>query len=214
MNKLPIAQVTALVFSAIILLFQFLRISVLGGELSVTTQLPMQFSEEASLLTTIETILAFLVPALLLILSILLVIEECRKTTSAKRIKIYYILFILPAALLTINAIEKTLYIFAYEGRLSLRYTWDELLTSAIILTVYILTVFDKIKSGYLLMIACLVFVIIEVCRLSFPDISYAYVIGSNVYISTFASAVLLYLTYLFIGLSLTIYKRKAYTNK
>lgn len=208
MKRKPIASITACVFALIVLLFQFLRVSVIGGNLMAVWQLPMLDNETSNLLAIIESAIALLIPITLVIFCILLVIEECRKEPYPARINRYLKLMVIPLALMVIGALEKTGYIFLYEGNFSLEYTWIELLTSALILIIYGLTVFDKLKSGYWLMLICFVFIIMEVCRLSFPNISYAYVIGNNVYLSTFAGAALFYFSYLFLGLSFVLYRR------
>ncbi|MCL2254381.1 MAG: hypothetical protein FWC09_08040 [Lachnospiraceae bacterium] len=209
MRKIPIASIIAMIFSAVVLIFQFVRISILSGELSITTQLPMQLSEEASLLTIIESTLSILIPLALFVISIMIVCEGCRKNPSQERINLFFKLNITPIMLMFVSAVESTFYFFVYESRFTLEYTWLELLTSILILTVYIFTINKKIKTGYLLMIVCLAFVLVEVFRFSFPEMSYAYVVGSNIHISTFLAAVLFYLAYLFLGLSLTMYRRR-----
>ncbi|MCL2718529.1 MAG: hypothetical protein FWE14_07080 [Lachnospiraceae bacterium] len=209
MKRKPIASIIALVFAAIVLLFQFMRVSVISGELILLSHLPMLASESASLLTIIESVIALLIPATLVIFCVLLVIEECRKEPNIMRINTCLKLMIIPISLFLASAIQKTAYIFLYEGKFSIEYTWLELSISSILVTVYSLTVFEKMKSGYWLVLVCLAFVIVEVGRLSFPDVSYAYVINNNVYISAFTSAASFYFSYMFLGLSFLLYHRK-----
>ena len=202
MKSKQIAAITALIFASIVLLFQFLRISIIGGELNIVTQSPILISEADSALTIIETAISLTMPTLLVIFCILLVKEICRKNPSLTRVRRTHRLLVIPLLVLVISAIQKTLYIFAYEGSFSLKFTWVELLTSTVLLTVYYLTVKRKLKFSYWIMGACFIFIMFEVCRLCLPGFSYTYIIGINIYISTFISAVIFYLTYIFIELS------------
>ena len=198
MKRKPIALIIATVFATIVLALQFLRISVISGEFVMQGQLPLHAGESASLLTIVESVIAILIPATLVVFFILLIM---------KRSELYLKLMLIPVSLLIISALQKTFYILMYEGAFSLEFTGPELLISIIITMAYALTVFGKIKSGYWLIITCLALVIFEVVRLSFPAISYAYVIGNNVYISTFVSAVSFYFAYMFLGLSFVFNK-------
>ena len=210
MIRKPIASIIALVFAAFVLLFQFVRASVISGELVMQSQLSLHVGESASLLTIIETVLAFLIPLSLVILCGLLVYQECRKEPVFDRIEFFLKLMIIPVVIMFISALQKTLYIYLYEGSFSIEFTWPTLLTSIVISAVYALTVFDKVKSGYWLIVTCLIFIIVDVLSLCFPGFPYAYVIGNNVYISMFISSVSFYFAYLFLGMSFVLYHRRS----
>jgi len=173
----------------------------------VTFQLPMMAGETASHLTMIESAIAFLIPASLVIFCALLVFEEYRNEPSITQIGNRLKLLVYPLVILVISALQKTLYIYLYEGNFSIEYTWLELLTSIILITVFTLIIFEKIKSGYWLIILCLGFVLVEVLRLCLPDNYYSYVTGSNISIFAFASAVSFYISYMFVGLSFVLYR-------
>jgi hypothetical protein len=125
------------------------------------------------------------------------------------RVKRYFVFLATPLALQIISAIEKTGYILLYEGRFSLEYTWTALLTAAFLMVIYVMTATGKFQSGAWLVATGLVFAMVEVTKLVFPDTSLAYVVDINVYISTFASAVLFYLTYVFLGFAIVSYQHK-----
>ena len=213
MKSKKIASIIALIFASIVLFLQFVRASVIAGDFIFVWQLPMIASDSASHLTIIESVIAILIPAVLVVFCGLLVFEELRKEPLASRLNLYLRLMIIPVALLAVSAMQKTLYIYLYEGAFSIEFTWLELLTSITLIVIYALTIYEKFKSGYWLIITCLTLIIVEVIRLSIPDISYAYTIGNNVYISTFASSVLFYFSYLFIGLSFILYHRNRKEN-
>ncbi|MCL2052810.1 MAG: hypothetical protein FWG91_13955 [Lachnospiraceae bacterium] len=212
MRNRPIAyilvSIIALIFALTVLVFQFVRISIISGEMVLSSQLPMMASESASLLTVIESVIALLIPVTLVGFFVLLIISVCRKEASIASVNICLKLLIVPASLLLVSALQKTLYIYLYEGRFSIEYTWLELLISTTVITIYSLTVFEKLKSGYWLILACLIFVLVEVGRLSIPGVSYAYVINNNVYISTFVSAISFYFSYMFLGLSFILWRK------
>ncbi|MDR0221235.1 MAG: hypothetical protein LBI54_07530 [Lachnospiraceae bacterium] len=157
----------------------------------------------------IEAVLSFLIPAVLLTLCLLVVIEERRKGASMVRVKRYFVLLSVPIGLRIISAIENTIYIFLYEGRFSLEYTWTALLTAAFLLVIYAMTATGKFRSGLWLVATALVFAAVEVAKLVYPEISLAYVVDITVYVSTFAAAVLFYLTYVFLGFSIISYQHK-----
>ena len=210
MKRKPFASIIALIFATIVLVFQFMRISFIGGEWVVICQLPMLASETASLLTIIESVTALLVPATMVVFGILLVIEECRREAFIARINTCLKLMLIPLLLFVLSALEKSVYIYLYEGQFSLEYTWLELVTSISILAVYALTVYKKLKSGYLLVIICLAFVIFEVFRLSIPGFFDAYIVGNNIYVSAFTSVISFYFAYLFLGLSFIVYRLRS----
>lgn len=209
MKRKPVASIAALVFAFIALLFKFMRISFISGELVAIGQLPMLASETASSLTLIESVTALLIPATLVVFCALLAVEECRREPFIARINACLKLIIIPLLLFVLSALEKSVYIYLYEGQFSLEYTWLELLTSVAILAAYALTVYKKLKSGYLLVAVCSIFAIFEVLRLSIPGFSDAYVVGNNVYISAFAAEASFYFAYLSLGLFFVFYQCK-----
>jgi hypothetical protein len=198
-----------MICALVVLAFQFVGVSVADGVVSVSTQLPLHFTVYAGLLAVFEAALALLIPAVLAVLCVLVVVEERRKGASMVRVKRYFVFLATPLALQIISAIEKTVYILLYEGRFSLEYTWTALLTAAFLMVIYVMTATGKFQSGVWLVATGLVFAAVEVAKLVFPDTSLAYVVDINVYISTFASAVLFYLTYVFLGFSIVSYHRK-----
>jgi len=206
MKRKQVASILALVFAATVLLLQFLRISLINGEMVVAFQLPMMAGETASLLTMIESTIAFLIPASLVVFCTLLVFIEYRNESSITQIGNRRKLLVYPLIIFVISALQKTLYIYLYEGNFSIEYTWLELLTSVTLITVFTLIILEKIKSGYWLMILCFVFALVEVLRLCIPDTFYSYVTGSNISIFAFVSAVSFYVSYLFVGLSFVLY--------
>jgi hypothetical protein len=209
MKKTPIAPIIASICALLVLTFEFVAISVISGEFRINGHLPLNFSEEASILNLVESTLSLMVPALLTVFCVFMMVEECRKASSVPRIKHFLKLLALPILLMIVSALQKTVYLLIYEGNFTLDYTWGYLLISAVLFVLYAMAIYMKLKTGFLLAIACLVCIVIEVIRFSFLNLSYAYVSGSTVYISTFASAVLFYLTYLFLSFSIIFYRRK-----
>jgi hypothetical protein len=212
MKNPPFASIIALVCALVILVLLFVSVSIVDGEVRVSAQLPMHFTTYAGALVVIEALLSFLIPAVLLALCVLVVVEERRKNASMVRVKRYFALLAIPIGLRILSAIEETIYILLYEGRFSLEYTWTAFLTAAFILVIYTMTATGKFQSGLWLVITALVFAAVEVAKLIFPEISfapYAYVVDNNVYLSTFAAAVLFYLTYACLGISIVSYQHK-----
>jgi hypothetical protein len=116
---------------------------------------------------------------------------------------------LVPIGIMIVSAVEETIYIAMFDQHFSLEFTWQKLLTSAVLFAVYAITVFKAVKSKLWLVIASSALMIVEVGKLIFPQLSFAYVVDANIYIADFLSALLLYAAFLFIAFSIAYHQRK-----
>jgi hypothetical protein len=193
--------------ATVVLLFRFVDIKLLNGELQINAQLPLHESLSLDAQMLIEALMSFLIPALNVILCVVIVLAERQKEASLKRIKLGQRLVLIPIAFMIASAVEETVYFTIYDTQFSMEYTWPAFVTAYLLFYLYAITAFKIVKSGRWLLGACSVLILIEVAKLVFPRLSFAYVVGTNIYISNFVSAVLFYAVFLFLAFSITHYQ-------
>jgi len=193
----------AVFFALCVLLSQFARVSIIDGAVVATSQLPLRFSETASSLNLVESILSFLIPALLFCFCGMLFYEICQAEPSTRRMSRYQKCLLLPLILLALSAVERTFYVYMYEGHFSVYYLRFDFISALVLSLVYLLLVYGKKRAAQLFLVLCLAFALVEVARFSLPGMSYAYTAGVSFYVSTFIAAIMFYLAYACVGLSM-----------
>ena len=191
----------AVFFALCVLLSQFARVSIIDGAVVATSQLPLRFGQTASPLNLVESILSFLIPALLFCFCTMLLYEMCQQEPSKRRMSRYQKLLVLPLILLALSAIERTLYIYVYEGHFSVHYLGFDFISTLVLALVYLLLAYGKKRAAQLELLLCFALALVEVARFCLPGMSYAYAAGVHFYVSTFLAAIMFYLAYACIGL-------------
>jgi len=184
-SRLPV--ITA-VCAAFILFFEFCTVNIVGGKFMFTFRVPLYFGEGRSLIDLVESSVVVCIPVLMLVFTLLYAKKNIR-------------MLCWPPAFFVLRFLIKTGYLWVYEGHFSLEDTWLDLAVSLLLLSVFTLTVFGKIKTRRWLVGISGIFIIMEMTKLFVPG--YTLVIGTSVYFSTFLSPVLFFAGYGVLGLAM-----------
>ncbi len=184
-SKLPI--ITA-VCAAIILFFEFCTINIIGGEFMFSYRFPMHFG--GSLFDMTESLIVVCIPVLMLVFTLLYGKRNLKMLSW-------------PVAVFILRVLVKTGYLSVYEGTFTLQDTWLDLTVYTLLLAVFLLTVFGKITTKWWLVGICTLFLVMEIVKLFVPAVSYAFVVGTSVYLSTFLSYSLFFVGYGALGMAM-----------
>ncbi len=184
-SKLPIVTI---VCAAVILFFEFCTINIVGGEWMFSYRFPLHF--EGSMFDMTESLIVVCIPVVLLV---------CTVMYAKKNLK----WLCWPIVIFIVRVLVKTAYLCVYEGSFSLRETWLDLVVYILLLAVFLLTVFGKLNTRWWLVTVCGIFLIMAIVKLFVPAVSYTFVVGTSVYLSTFLSYSLFFVGYGALGLAM-----------
>ncbi|MDR2546901.1 MAG: hypothetical protein LBC96_05225 [Lachnospiraceae bacterium] len=205
MKNIKYNNLFAMISALLIVILQFVNIRIESGAINVKFQLPISYG--TSLLTLLESSLMFSIYLMLALFCIFLLRAKMRKPYIAEKVGRWHMWLMLPFVFSIFRIIEKGVYLYLYEGQFSLRYYWIDLIQVVVLWISYLLMVYVKHSFAstlsLLFVTLCFAAALLELARLVVPGYSLDYVVGLNVYISTFATAILFYITYIFVGLSI-----------
>lgn len=186
-TKLPICATVSAILS---LVFEFCVIYVSSGKLMFFFHSPLQFGRSVSAIDMIQSIILIAIPTSMAILIPLY---------ARKKL----LLLAMPIIIYLFRLIVKTGYLSLYEGRLSFKESWLDLLVFTVMLLVFGLTVLGKIPGGWWLTGACALFIVMEFLKLLLPVIMDTPAHISTTYLSTFLSPTFFFMGYGILGISL-----------
>ncbi|MDR2888701.1 MAG: hypothetical protein LBV33_02550 [Lachnospiraceae bacterium] len=186
-TKLPIYAIACALLA---LFFEYCVIYISSGRLMLLFHSPLQIGRGVSAIDMIESLLVLAIPISMAILILL----------YAKK---NLLLLSLPIMVYILRVLVKTGYLILYEGALTLKETWVDLLVYLLLLLVFGLTVWGKIPSGWWLTAVCGAFIVMEMLKLLVPAIINDAIGMSSIYLSTFLSTVFFFMGYGIIGMAM-----------
>lgn len=185
-SRLPIITAAC---AGLILFFEFCTVNIMGGRFMFTFRFPLHIAAGTSLFDLIESAVVVCIPLSMLTFTFFF---------AKKRIR----MLIWPIVFHVMSMLVKTAYICVYSGYFTIEDTWLNWVASLLLLFTFTLTVYGRIGKKWLVAV-CIVLMLMEIVKFFLPAGPFAFVIGTSVYLSTFLSAILLYIGYAALGLAM-----------